>query len=209
MNFPGLVLLIACTLAWMPARAEKTTIYHWTDDYGKVHYGDNIPSGQSDLGHSELNNQGQVTRKVERTRLSPAEQQQKAAKRLKEEEEKRREAEQNRHDNALISTYVNVAEIDLARDRSISLENKTLNGLQSLLNSAMEKFATADKKIRQDEILDQIPPRVLVQIRKEASSDIALYKTLLEQREKIIAELSARFVADRKRYLELKERLHR
>jgi len=209
MNFPGLVLMIACTLAWVPARADSTTIYHWTDDHGKVHYGDNIPSSQADLGHSELDSHGNLRRKVERTRLSPAEQQQKAEQRLKFEEEKRREAEQNRHDNALISTYANVAEIDLARDRSISLENQTLNGLQSLLNSAMDKFASADKKIRQDEILDQIPPRGLLQLRKEAGSDIALYKTLLEQREKIIAELSARFVADRTRYLELKERLHR
>ena len=209
MNFPGLVLLTALTLAWAPAWAEKTTLYRWVDEHGKVHYGDFIPSPQADLGHSELDSQGNVKRRVERTRLSPAEQQQKAAERLKMEEERRREAEQNRHDNALLSTYVNVAEIDLARDRSIALENQTLHGLQFLLKSATEKFETADKKIKQDEILDQPPPRGLVQLRKEAGSDIALYKTLIDQREKIIAELTARFAADRKRFLELKESFHR
>jgi hypothetical protein len=204
MTAAGLILLtslsLACPSAW-------SAMYKWTDEHGKVHYGDSIPAQESDLGHKELDNLGRVRNKVERTRLSPAEKQQRVAEELQRKRAQREEAEQNRHDRALMSTYADVGEIDLARERALALEMQQLNGLQNLLNKALEKHASAHKQITRAEALDQVPSRNLVDMRREADLDISHYKILVAQREKIIAEQKARFEADRKRYLELRQRL--
>ena len=210
MNRLGLIFVAVSALAWQPVlAADKATTYRWVDESGKVHYGDSIPASQADLGHKELDSLGRTRATVERTRLSPAERQQKAEQELRHQEEKRREAEQNRHDHALLSTYTGVDEIDLARDRAIALEGQQLKGLQAELNLAQDKYATANKKITQSEALDQIPSANLVRMRKEASVSMAQYKALIEQREKIIAQLKAQYEADKKRYIELKANLAR
>lgn len=206
MTPPRLLLLASLCLA-TPAWSAPPVTYKWTDEHGKVHYGDSIPAHQSDLGHKELDSMGRVKNKVERTRLSPAEKQQRVAEELKRKQAEREEAEQNRHDRALMSTYVNVGEIDLARERAIALETQQLTGLQTLLNKALEKHATASRQLARAEAMDQNPPRGLLDMRHEADLDISHYKILVAQREKIIAEQKAKFDADRKRYLELRERL--
>lgn len=106
------------TLIPLPATAvEKSqTMYRWVDEDGIVHFGDTIPVEYMDIERQIVNQHG-VTVGVLRAKQTEAE----IA------EEKRlhalavKEAIQKRRDQALLSTYLSVDEIELHRDRRVEL----------------------------------------------------------------------------------------
>ena len=115
--------------------------YRWVDTQGKVHYGDVLPSQSTGLGHEELDKQGRVIRQTPRTLLTPEERRCRAAEAAARKEQLRRAEDQQRHDRALLSSYSNEGEIDLARNRALELENLTLKGLQTRLDNSSAKLS--------------------------------------------------------------------
>jgi hypothetical protein len=195
-------LLTAFLFAAIAAQSWATT-YRWVDADGKVHYGDSMPARQSGLGHQELDKQGRVIRDQPRTLFSPEE-------RLRREEEVRLRAElqrqveqQQRHDRALLLTYADVSEIELARDRAMELEKLTLTGLQSRLNSRASRLSSANIQLAQFRAARVPEPANLIQFRDEAQVELTQIVEAMRQREKIMDELRQRFEADKARFLEL------
>ena len=114
MKTKKICLLVALALATLPAAAA----FRCVDEKGRTHIGDTPPPGCANVLMEEVTRGGTVIRKIE---PSLTEEQVKAR---QEAEEKQRiadkaAAEQKRKDTALLSTYANEKEFDVARDRNI------------------------------------------------------------------------------------------
>ena len=110
--------LLICLLLPAAADAQRKdrNTYSWVDDEGIRHYGDSIPPEYADQPKTVLNEQGVAVEQLEGKKTE----EQLAA------EEKARELEvqkelQHRADQALLSTYVNIEEILMHRDRRVEL----------------------------------------------------------------------------------------
>ena len=197
--------IVLATLLILIAGPALATTYRWVDEKGKVHYGDVMPKQQSGLGHQELDKQGRVVKETPRTLLTPEERRRRDEETAAREEHLRRVEAQQRHDRALLSTYADESEIDLARDRALELEKLTLTGLQARLDSSAAKLSQANAQLAQFRAGRVAPPANILQMRDEAQAELAHIGEAMRQREKIMNDLKQRFEADKTRLLELLE----
>jgi hypothetical protein len=196
------VVVFLMIVAGTPALA---TTYRWVDSKGKVHYGDVMPPQQSGLGHQELDRQGRVVREAPRTLLTPEERRRQADEAAARAEHMRRVEDQQRRDRALLSTYADETEIDLARDRALELEQLTLNGLRARMHSGAAKLAYANDQLARYRAARATEPANVAQMRDEALAELARIGAAIAQREKTMGELKQRFEADKERFQELME----
>ena len=108
--------IMLCLLVPLAASAEQRVTYSWTDDEGIKHYGDSIPPEFADKPKEVLNEQGVMVRQLEGKKTD----EQIAAEKAAAELELQRNL-QDRADQALLATYVSVAEIEMHRDRRVEL----------------------------------------------------------------------------------------
>jgi len=208
MQYPVLpALLILASLA-LPGATLAQATYRWVDEQGRVHYGDHIPSKDAGLGNVELDRQGRVKKETPRTRLSPEERARLEAEERRREEARRLEEARQRRDRALVTTYVNEAEIDLARDRALDQEEANLKGLRIRHKAATDKLAAANAQLA-PHAGSQAAPRAAVQMRDEARAELAKLDSLIAQREKAKEDIRQRYEADKLRYRELRARTPR
>jgi len=194
-----------CALLIFTAAPALATTYRWVDTKGKVHYGDVMPSQQSGLGHMELDKQGRVVREMPRTLLTPEERRRRAEETATHEEHLRRVEDQQRRDRALLSTYADETEIDLARDRAMELEQLALNGLHARLGASAAKLSFANSQLARFRAARVAEPANIIQMRDEAQVELARTGEAIRQREKTMNDLKQRFEADAERFLELME----
>jgi len=100
----------------LTAFAQQGTAYSWVDDDGVRHYGDRIPAEYADKPKDVVNEYGVVVGHIRGKRTAEQIQAEKEAAALAMKEELQRRA-----DLALLSTYANVTEIEMHRDRRIEL----------------------------------------------------------------------------------------
>ncbi|MEO9135634.1 MAG: DUF4124 domain-containing protein, partial [Casimicrobiaceae bacterium] len=117
----GLVfaLLAGAWLVTLAANAHAT-LYKWSDDRGIVHYSDQLPADAVNRANYELNRNGLTVKKTEQAH--PVVQR---VPKTESEEQGMRQVERNRviavrRDRALIESYTNEGEIDLAKSRAIA-----------------------------------------------------------------------------------------
>jgi hypothetical protein len=151
------------------AAACQATTYRWVDEHGSVHYGDSIPAQYSGAGHQELDGQGRVIRRVESAARTTTDTQAQARKVA---EDAAARAKQ-RHDNALLSTFGSVEEIDQARDRTLAQEQALLDGL------------------------------VVIRKQKQTDAEAARLDAMIRQRYKNLDIIRSTYDADKARYREL------
>jgi hypothetical protein len=203
--FPTRMRIFVATLLIFTAGQALATTYRWVDEQGKVHYGDVMPKQQSGLGHQELDKQGRVVKETPRTLLTPEERRRRAEEAAAHEEHLRRVEAQQRRDRALLSTYTDESEIDLARDRALELEKLTLNSLQARLDSSAAKLSSANSQLARFRASRVAEPANIRQMRDEAQAELAQIGEAMRQREKIINDLKQHFEADKTRFQELQE----
>jgi len=199
-----LTLLFSLTLLLF--EVAMAGMYRWVDQNGKVQYSDVMPANQAGQGHSELDKQGRVVKEVRRSTMTSEERQRRNEAAQRQEEIKRKQIEQERHDMALLSTYANVNEITLARDRAIELENLNIRGLQTRMDRAAEKLAEANAQISRLRRSGKPAPSSYAQMRDEAQNELARISAAMNQRLKAVDDIRQRFQEDEKRFLELKAR---
>jgi len=182
----------------LPSMAK---LYKWVDKNGTTHYGETIPPEYADRDRAELSESGRTT-KITKV-LSPAELKAQRLAEQKEIAEKKAALEQQRHDKMLTSTYSNVKEINLARNRSlqqvkaritnhksqIEMTNKNLLGLQKEL----ETYTNTKREI----------PEPLHDDIKRAKARINKLKKNLDKSLAEKAAVEARYNSDEVRYREL------
>jgi hypothetical protein len=144
-RYVGRGLTLAILLA---ASVGEAATYRWVDEQGKVHYGDRIPPQYVGQGHSELNGQGRVIRRVDRAPSSTEARQRREQEHAQHETEEQEARVRQRRDNALLATYSSAREIELAKSRALDQEQAMLDSLLVMRKNSGSK-AEIDEMIRQ------------------------------------------------------------
>lgn len=196
-----LKLLVALAIGIAFSLPVSAKMYKWVDDKGTTHYGETIPPEYANKNRTELDKGGRVIEKKEV--LTPEErranEQADAKKRVADEAA----LEAKRRDKALVNTYSNEKEIDLARSRnlqqidarvnSINSQIKTANGSLQGFQKEADGFTKAGKPI----------PQTLQEDLKESQARLDKLKQDLEKATAEKTTIEARYDADKARYKEL------
>ena len=106
--------IVLCALS--PAGAQQVRTYSWVDDDGIRHYGDTIPAEFAEKQKMVLNEHGVTVEILQGKKTEEELEAERVAEVLRQQQELQRRA-----DMALLSTYVNVDEIEMHRDRRVEL----------------------------------------------------------------------------------------
>jgi hypothetical protein len=134
--------------------------------------------------------------------LTPEQKAAREAEAARKAEEERKAAEQARRDRALLDSYASEKDIDQAQARAIAEIEKNAADAQARLDGALKKR----KKLEQEKEFyakKKLPAQLEAQIR-DNDSEIAAQQKALEAKDASIAEVKARFDADKARYRLLK-----
>lgn len=198
---PIRLLLLGVLIAGSPVIASAAKLYKWVDDKGQVHYSESIPPQYRDKANTEIDRRGRVVRSNE----SLAEQ-----KRKLEDEEARKQVEgkrafeQTRRDKALLDTYTNEAEIDLARDRNVALPQQVVESYEPRIKTARQRGdALRGQKDSLVKAGKPVPAALATDI---AASEKDVAALLAEQKAKQaeIDQIREKFAEQKVRYRELK-----
>jgi hypothetical protein len=172
------------------AQHAHAALYKWTDERGIVHYSDQLPPDAVNRASYELNRQGQTIRKTEQARPivqhvpknEPAEQKLRAA--------ERERMLALRRDKALLESYANEAEIDLARSRALA----TIDGQTQSADALIAQMTK-----RRQELVSQeatfAPRPVPGSIKREIESidgELARQREFIAAKKKESATIAAR-----------------
>jgi hypothetical protein len=172
------------------------------DDKGRTQYYDNTPPPEC-LGKAtiEMSDYGVVIKKTkEEVELKEAAEQAK-----REAVEKKRAKDKKRLDTALLATYTDKKEIDLARDRNIKPVELAIKGIEPRLKVSQDRLEVL--KLQFLEAQETKSP-ALASIEREMNSakkEVVRLEDELIKRKEEIENIKARFSADRKRFIELKQ----
>jgi len=108
--------IIVCFLVSAAAFAQRQATYTWVDDDGVRHYGDSIPAEYADKPKDIVNEHGVTVAHIQGKKTDEEIEAERVAKELAMQNELQRRADQ-----ALLSTYINVQEIEMHRDRRVEL----------------------------------------------------------------------------------------
>lgn len=171
------------------------------DDKGRTQYYDKTPppecQGKTTI---EMSNRGVVTKKNE-----PAAGPMSAEDLAKRKAEEQKIIDAKRRDTALLSTYTNEKEIDLARDRNVQPVELTIKGIEPRLKTAQSRLDGLRKQAAEAE---KAKSPMLASIKEDVVSSEREVKRLqdeLANRQKDLETIKARFEADKKRFRELKQ----
>ena len=199
MTNPGLLIALVVGLAFsLPASAK---MYKWVDDKGTTHYGETIPPEYAGKDRTEINKAGREINKKEI--LTPEE---RAAKEQAD-AEKRNAAEaaleQKRRDKALVNTYSNSKEIDLARNRNLQQVEARINSVNSRIKMATDNLLALQNEADSRTKANHKVPVSLQEDLQEAQVRLTRLQKELEKFKAEKAAVEARYDADKVRYKEL------
>lgn len=179
--------LALCAAFSMSAEAK---LYKWVDDKGETHYGEVIPPEYADKSRIQFDDKGREIKKKQADDDGSSSVERKAA------------LEQRRKDNALLNTYSNEKEIDLARDRNLQQVEARINGIQLMIKSAQESVDDFHKEASAIKAGKPVPPSLQTDIANAENRVVKLKQDLDEANAKA-ASVRAAFEADKLRYREL------
>jgi hypothetical protein len=191
--------LVLCGAVCGSAEAK---LYKWVDDNGTTHYGETIPPEYANKDATRFSDKGRVEKRIEK--LTPEEQRARDAEDAKKAAAQQAAIEAKRRDTALLSTFSNEQEIDLARDRGLQQVEARINSVTTMLKSANESLA--EHRAEQDGLVKQnkkIPKSLLEDI-AEGEARVARLQQEQTQNQQELANVKARFESDKQRYRELK-----
>jgi len=197
-KFKLLVALVAGIAFSFPVAAK---MYKWVDDKGTTHYGETIPPEYADKDRSELDKSGRVIEKKEV--LTPEERRANEQADIKKRGDEQAELERKRRDKALVNTYSNEQEIDLARNRNLQQIEARINSINSRLKMANDNLLAFQKEA---EARAKAGKKIYPSLQEDLKESQARSARLQQDLEKAKAEkatLDARYDADKARYKEL------
>ena len=119
---PARLALLACLSAFAVSAPCAAAMYKWVDENGRTHYGDSVPPKYANRAGDRMSKPGAQPAKVEAPK--PAEPLS-AEEMEKQKAEAKRQLDRERQDAALLSTYANEGEIELARARELKRNEAT------------------------------------------------------------------------------------
>ncbi|MDO8292454.1 MAG: DUF4124 domain-containing protein [Gallionella sp.] len=176
-------------------------MYKWVDDKGTTHYGETIPPEYANKDRSELGKSGRVIEKKEV--LTPEERRASEQADIKKRADEEAALERKRRDKALVNTYSNEKEIDLARNRNLQQVEARIGSINSQLKMANDNLLAFQKEA---DALAKAGKKIhpsLQEDLKESRERLAKLQQDLEKSKAEKATLDARYDADKARYKEL------
>ncbi len=192
-----LVTLIAGIFFAAPAAA----MYKWVDDNGVTHYGETIPPEYANKSRVELDKHGRTIRKE--TILTPEQRRAQETANANKRKEEEAALEQQRRDKALVDTYSNVREIDLARDRNLQQVQAHIDSISSQIENVSDKLRGLRHEANLNVAAGKSIPRSLSEDIQETQERLAELKQGLEKAKANKSAVEARYEADKSRYKEL------
>lgn len=193
-----LIALIAGLAFSLPAAAK---MYKWVDDKGVTHVGDTIPPEYANKDRTELNKSGRAIKKdaVLNAEERRAKDQLDAQKRTADEAA----LEARRHDKALLSTYSNPAEIDLARSRNMQQIEARVSSMASQVKIVSDRLLGLQKEAEGRTSAGKKLPQSLQEDLQETQTRLGKLKLDLDKAKADKDAMEARYDADKARYKEL------
>jgi len=188
-------------LALCAAGSASAATYKWVDDQGVVHYSDKVPPEAVSKGATVLDKQGRPTKKIEpaptpeqiKAKAAAEEQQRELAKSLE---------AQARRDRAIMQSYTDEAEIDIARNRAlatIDTQIKSAQGYSTELTRRQQELKRKKAGYGDKPVPIELE-RELNTVDVELSRQISLVKQKTEE----IGAVNAKYDADKQRWREIK-----
>lgn len=198
----ALPLLAAAAILLIAAAGHvRAATYKWVDERGVTHYSDKMPAEAVNRGSAVLDKQAVTIKKVDPA-LTPEQVRARQAEAERAQALAREQQVIARRDRALLSSYTNEAEIDLARARVLVTLESQLQAAQAYSEtlSARKETLTARKNEAGAKGLSQGEERELDGIGTELAKQQALIE--LKQRERVTA--NQKYDADKARWRELR-----
>lgn len=175
----------------------EAKLYKWVDDEGETHYGEVVPPEYANKDKVQFDSKGRVVNEKKKTLDDDSNSlagksalEQKAA------------LEQGRKDKALLNTYSNEKEIDLALKRNLQQVEARIESIQLLQQSAQESLDGFRKEAGSIKAGKPIPASLQADI-SAAESKVDKLKQELDAANEKAASVRASFEADKARYREL------
>jgi len=176
-------------------------MYKWVDDNGTTHYGETIPPEYANKDRSELGKSGRVVEKKEV--LTPEERRASEQADAKKRADEEAALERKRRDKALVNTYSNEKEIDLARSRNLQQVDTRVSSINSQLKMANDNLLALQKEADGLTKVGKKAPPSLQEDIQETQARISKLQQDLNKSNAEKAAMDARYDADKARYKEL------
>lgn len=190
----GLGLMLYTSLGLAAGQNSGAKLYKWVDDNGETHYGEVVPPEYADRDKTQLDAKGFKIK--EKPKNSNADSSVKTP-------EEQAAIDRRRKDNALLNTFSNEKEIDLARDRNlqqvearisgIEIQLKTAKGSQNGYSQELARLQQAKKKVSESLQSDV----------DDANARVSELESDLKEAQDKAAAVRAAFEADKARFHEL------
>lgn len=195
MQIPGsvhfkILLTLVMLLFGMSALADAARIHKWVDEKGVTHYSDKIPAKDAGRDSLLLNNQGVVIRNNQASGKDQAEVDPEIL-------------EQQRRDRTLRASYTTADEIDLARDRSLQMDEAAMQALEQRQSNAENRLESIRKNIDRLQQRGTSLPEDLTEDLQKTESEISRIAQQRTRRKDNMEATRIRFERDKQRYLEI------
>jgi len=186
------ILVVVATLLALLSAVAEAKLYKWVDDKGVTQYGEVIPPEYADKDRVKFDDKGRVVKKQEKISAS-----------AKEVAKTPAEIEQERRDQALLGTFSNENEIDLARDRNLQQVNAHMNGVTMRIKTAQDDLDGYQKE-KEAMVKAGKPVNGILQDQiNDATVKLAKLQAELTKTQAEAAATKARYDADKQRFHEL------
>lgn len=175
-----------------PAGSNSKRIVKWVDSQGVTHYGDKLPVQEAGRNNTEMNTQGVVLKQNSQVDK-------------KTEENNAEKLAQQRKDSVLLASYTSADEIDLARDRSLQMDEATVQALISQKENIKARLArnqkTADGFVARKK---PVPPYLADELKLAKNESVRVNKQI-DERKLSMEATRKRFAEEKARYVTLKQ----
>ncbi|MDO8811799.1 MAG: DUF4124 domain-containing protein [Gallionella sp.] len=194
-------LLVALAIGITFSLPVAAKMYKWVDDKGTTHYGETIPPEYANKNRTELGKAGRVVEKKEV--LTPEERRANEQAEAKKRTDEEAVFESKRRDKALVNTYSNEKEIDLARSRNLQQIEARVNSINSQVKTANDNFMAFQKESGALTKAGKPIPQTLKDDLQESQARLNKLKQDLEKANTEKTVIEARYDSDKARYKEL------
>jgi hypothetical protein len=181
--------------------ASARNSYCCNDTNGKLTCGDMLPTACHKRAYRILDDRGNLVKEVAAP-LTPEQRVLRDAEEAKKLEEAKKAAEEKRRDQALLATYPNEKDIDLARDRALADFDKASLEAEKRHGDAMKEKKKLDAE-KEFYVKKPMPANLKKQV-EDNEATIKTTQAALDSRKQDRDALAAKYDDEKKHYMELR-----
>lgn len=196
------LVLSGLFLSFVFSLNAEAKLYKWVDDQGITHYGEVIPPEYANKDRDSFKKSGVLDKRPEKINPDAIRAKEEAAKQQKIADQAA--TEQQRRDSALLNTYSNEKEIDLALERSLVLVNARIESNNMLLKSSQDTLDGHKKEADNRTKSGRKIPASLTEDITQAEARVAKFQVELRNSEEELSTVKTRFENEKVLYRKLK-----